>query len=78
LSFPVTLGSPVQSSRWQAVFTDRTTEQFTGARIVELDGFGSLADPPGGVPEPTSAALAISGLAALVFAAKRQSRNKEI
>jgi MYXO-CTERM domain-containing protein len=72
-SFPVTLTNPVQASQWQAVFTNRT-ENFVGARIVELDGFGSLATSSD-VPEPSSMGLGMSGLALLALAARRKSRK---
>lgn len=64
-SFPVTLGASVQASRWQATFTNGAGS-FPGARIVELDGFGSLVDTSG-VPEPSSIALIALGLSALAL-----------
>jgi hypothetical protein len=70
MGFPVTLGSPVQASRWLVTFTNLPA-QFTGARINELDGFGSLATQSA-IPEPGSAALALTGLAGLAYFAKRK------
>ncbi|MBS1826666.1 MAG: PEP-CTERM sorting domain-containing protein [Acidobacteria bacterium] len=68
-SFPVTLGSSVQSSRWQATFTNGGGS-FPGARIWELDGFGSLVDTSG-VPEPSSIGFMALGLSTLLLRFRR-------
>lgn len=71
ISFPVTLATAVQSDRWRATFTNTSTTSFPGARVVELDGFGSLVNTSG-VPEPSSFGLIVVGLGALVTRLRRQ------
>ena len=68
-SFPVTLSASVQASRWQATFTNGAGS-FPGARIWELDGFGSLVDTSG-VHEPSSLALIALGLGSLLLRSRR-------
>lgn len=71
ISFPVTLATAVQSDRWRATLTNTSNTAFPGARVLELDGFGSLVDTSG-VPEPSSLGLIAAGLGALFIRFRRQ------
>lgn len=65
----VTLSSAVTASSWQATFTNRASApSFIGARLVELDGFGTTGTP---TPEPTTFALAGCAVALLALRQRR-------
>lgn len=60
-------------SQWRATFTNRTdSSPFSGSRLIELDGYGTLVD--NGVPEPGTAGLALFGLVAAIAARKQTGR----
>jgi hypothetical protein len=62
----------VTASRWQAVVTNKSGFPFPGARLLELDGFGTLASG-GQVPEPATYLAAGLGLAMLGVARRRKA-----
>lgn len=72
----VTLGAPVTASRWQATFTNTNVPGvgFPEARLVELDGFGTLVSNST-VPEPGTLAGAALGLAMVAVYRRRKTRT---
>lgn len=72
----ITLGSSVTSTSWRATFTNGSSSPsgLHGARLVELDGFGTVPTN-GDVPEPGTLFTLASALGALALNQCKKARN---
>lgn len=72
----ITLGSSVTSTSWRATFTNASSSPrgLHGARLVELDGFGTVPTN-GAVPEPGTLLTLASALGALALHQCKKARN---